>query len=228
MGRLLEICCYGVEDARIAQNCGADRIELCAGRPEGGTTASIGVLERAISALTIPVFPMVRPRGGDFVFGPDEFAAMRRDIAVICELGFPGVVLGILRTDSSIDITRTTELVDIAHGINSEVAVTFHRAFDSARSTTASYADVAATGARRLLTSGQRQTAPQGVELIRELLALQDHGPLVMPGSGVRPQNVRTFLDLGAIEVHSTATASPTAPLDPATVATLADIVHNY
>ncbi|MEI6623165.1 MAG: copper homeostasis protein CutC [Actinomycetes bacterium] len=233
MQRLLEICCYSVEDARRAQAAGANRIELCAGRPEGGTTPSIGVLERASSVIQIPVFPMVRPRGGDFCYGPDEFAAMRRDVEAIAELGFPGLVLGILRPDASVDVERTTELIDLARSVNPEVSITFHRAFDSARSPLISYADVAATGADRLLTSGQRPTAPEGADLIGELIALQrsrrpERGPIVMPGSGVRPANVLTFLDLGALEVHSTATSSSVAPLDPATVAALADIVHDY
>jgi copper homeostasis protein len=226
--RLLEICCYSVEDARRAQAAGADRIELCAGRPEGGTTPSIGVLERASSAIQIPVLPMVRPRGGDFCYGPDEFAAMRRDVEAIAELGFPGLVLGILRPDATVDVERTTELINLARSVNPEVSITFHRAFDSARSSLTSYADVAATGADRLLTSGQQPTAPEGADLIGELIALQERGPIVMPGSGVRPGNVRTFLNLGALEVHSTATSSSDAPLDPAAVEALADIVHGY
>lgn len=228
MRRLLEICCYSVEDARVAQACGADRIELCAGRPEGGTTPSIGFLTQALSEIQIPIFPMVRPRGGDFVFGPDEFATMRRDVEVVATLGFPGVVLGILTFDGQVDVVRTSELIECGRSINPDLSVTFHRAFDAAADPISAYQDVAATGANRLLTSGQQPTAPAGAQLIGELIRGQGGGPVVMPGSGVRPENVATFLELGALEIHSTATDSDETGINPATVTALAELIHRF
>lgn len=228
MNRLLEICCYSVGDARVAQAGGADRIELCAGRPEGGTTPSIGFLAQAMAKIQLPIFPMVRPRGGDFVYGPDEFETMRHDVEVVATLGFPGVVLGILTFDGQVDVDRTSELVEFGRSINPDLSVTFHRAFDAAANPISAYHDVATTGANRLLTSGQQPTAPQGAELIGELIRGQSGGPVVMPGSGVRPANVATFLELGALEIHSTATDSPDTSINPATVTALAELVHSF
>ncbi len=221
MSRILEVCCFSVEDARVAQESGADRVELCAGRSEDGTTPSLGMLEQARVAITIPVFPMVRPRGGDFVYGPDEFAAMSRDVAMIVELGFPGVVLGSLNPDNSVDVVRTTELVEQAGSLD----VTFNRAFDEVPDPIATATVLTQLGVRRILTSGQRHRAGAGGPLLRELIG-REGVPIIMPGGGVRPDNAKLLLDLGATELHSTCTSEPGAPIDSRLVAALAALVH--
>ncbi len=107
---LLEICCYSVECAVTAQRHGADRIELCAAPKEGGLTPSFGVLKSARQAITIPVHPIIRPRGGDFCYTAGEFSAMLEDIALVRDLGFPGLVIGVLDEDGNIDLPRMRQL----------------------------------------------------------------------------------------------------------------------
>ena len=123
---LLEICCYSMECALTAQQQGADRIELCAAPKEGGLIPSYGVLKSVRQAVSIPVHPIIRPRGGDFCYSPGEFDAMLDDIALVKQLGFPGLVTGLLNEDGHIDMPRMRQIMAAAQGM----AVTFHRAFD--------------------------------------------------------------------------------------------------
>lgn len=221
MSRVLEICCYSIESARRAQAAGADRIELCAGRPEGGTTPSYGMLRQGIE-LDIPVVPMVRPRGGDFTYRDAEFAAMVSDIEVIKELGYQSVVTGILDENLEIDVPRLKVLLEAADGLE----VVFHRAFDMLDDPVAGLNTLAELGVDRVLTSGGEPDAAQGVELLAQLIEL-DSGVIVMPGGGVRPDNVEQLLAAGAQEVHSSATTDPIGSLNDAMVSELARQVHS-
>lgn len=204
---LLEICCYGVEDALIAEQHGADRIEFCAAPKEGGLTPSFGALQAVREAVTIPVHPIVRPRGGDFCYRDDEFQVLLADIARVSELGFPGVVTGVLNEDGEVDVARMSQIMRAAEGM----AVTFHRAFDMCADPHQAVEILAQSGVARILTSGQQATAEKGVSLITELNALPGV-PIIMAGAGVRPDNLELFLRAGVKEVHSSAgrwTASP-------------------
>lgn len=204
---LLEICCYGVEDALIAAQHGADRIEFCAAPKEGGLTPSFGALQAVREAVTIPVHPIVRPRGGDFCYRDDEFQVLLADIARVRELGFPGVVTGVLNEDGEVDVARMAQIMRAAEGM----AVTFHRAFDMCADPYQAVEILAQSGVARILTSGQQATAEKGVSLITELNALPGV-PIIMAGAGVRPDNLELFLRAGVKEVHSSAgrwTASP-------------------
>lgn len=204
---LLEICCYGVEDALIAEQHGADRIEFCAAPKEGGLTPSFGALQAVREAVTIPVHPIVRPRGGDFCYRDDEFQVLLADIARVRELGFPGVVTGVLNEDGEVDVARMAQIMRAAEGM----AVTFHRAFDMCANAHQAVEILAQSGVARILTSGQQATAEKGVSLITELNALPGV-PIIMAGAGVRPDNLELFLRAGVKEVHSSAgrwTASP-------------------
>lgn len=204
---LLEICCYSVEDALIAEQHGADRIEFCAAPKEGGLTPSFGALQAVREAVTIPVHPIVRPRGGDFCYRDDEFQVLLADIARVRELGFPGVVTGVLNEDGEVDVARMAQIMGAAQGM----AVTFHRAFDMCANPHQAIEILAQSGVARILTSGQQATAEKGVSLITELNALPGV-PIIMAGAGVRPDNLELFLRAGLKEVHSSAggwTASP-------------------
>ena len=204
---LLEICCYSVEDALIAAQHGADRIEFCAAPKEGGLTPSFGALQAVREAVTIPVHPIVRPRGGDFCYRDDEFQVLLADIARVRELGFPGVVTGVLNEDGEVDVARMAQIMRAAEGM----AVTFHRAFDMCANPHQAIEILAQSGVARILTSGQQATAEKGVSLITELNALPGV-PIIMAGAGVRPDNLELFLRAGVKEVHSSAgrwTASP-------------------
>lgn len=216
-------------DARRAIGSGADRIELCAGRPEGGTTPSAGTLQLARLVLSAPVFVMIRPRGGDFSYGPDEQEAMRADAERVAQLGFPGIVIGALTPTGLIDIDCCAELIEIARSVAPRISITFHRAFDAAADPIAAYEVLTDLGVDRILTSGQRSEAVAGSALLRELIVMseQTHGPTILPGGGVRPSNAQTLLDLGAAELHSSATPGPNGAMDPQVVSQLAAIVHS-
>ncbi|MBV7404496.1 copper homeostasis protein CutC [Enterobacter sp. ENT03] len=197
---LLEICCYSEESAIVAAQHGADRIELCAAPNEGGLTVSYGVLKRVRQRVTIPVHPIVRPRGGDFCYSAAEFSAMLEDIALIKSLGYPGVVIGVLDEDGNVDVPRMRHIMAAAAGM----AVTFHRAFDMCQNPHEAFDKLGDLGVARILTSGQQASAEQGVSLITELKA-RSGVPIIMAGAGVRLSNLERLLDAGIAEVHSSA-----------------------
>lgn len=197
---LLEVCCYSMECAQEAQRQGADRIELCAAPQEGGLTPSLGVLKTVRQTVTIPVHPIIRPRGGDFCYTDGEFAAMLEDVATVRELGFPGLVIGVLDPDGRVDIPRMKKIMAAA----GPLAVTFHRAFDMCVNPHEAWHALADLGVARILTSGQQSSAEKGLSLITELIALGDT-PTIMAGAGVRAANLEKFLQAGVKEVHSSA-----------------------
>ncbi|MGF6268146.1 copper homeostasis protein [Lelliottia nimipressuralis] len=197
---LLEICCYSMECAVTAQQNGADRVELCAAPKEGGLTPSYGVLKSVREAVTIPVHPIIRPRGGDFCYSAGEFDAMLEDVVRVRELGFPGLVIGLLDEDANVDMPRMRQIMAAAKGM----AVTFHRAFDMCKNPIQAFENLAELGVARILTSGQQATAEKGLQLIMEL---KGHSgvPIIMAGAGVRASNLKTFLNAGVEELHSSA-----------------------
>ncbi|PKA31545.1 copper homeostasis protein CutC [Cedecea lapagei] len=197
---LLEICCYSMECAVTAQQNGADRVELCAAPKEGGLTPSYGVLKSVRETVTIPVHPIIRPRGGDFCYSAGEFDAMLEDVVRVRELGFPGLVIGLLDEDANVDMPRMRQIMAAAKGM----AVTFHRAFDMCKDPIQAFENLAELGVARILTSGQQSTAEKGLQLIMEL---KGHSgvPIIMAGAGVRASNLKTFLNAGVEELHSSA-----------------------
>ncbi|KGD81316.1 copper homeostasis protein CutC [Pantoea sp. PNA 14-12] len=204
----LEICCYGVDCALTAQQAGADRIELCAAPREGGLTPSAGMLEVARRDISVPVHPIVRPRGGDFCYSSREFEAMKSDVARIRELGFPGVVLGMLDEDAHIHVGQMRQIMALCDGM----AVTFHRAFDLCHRPKRSLDVLTDFGVKRILTSGQQQSAENGIALLRELNEYSS-GPIIMAGAGVRLSNLQKFLDADIREVHSSASHLVASPM---------------
>ncbi|MDI6475214.1 copper homeostasis protein CutC [Cronobacter dublinensis] len=205
---LLEICCYSLACAVTAQEAGADRIELCSAVNEGGLTPSAGVLKGARAQLSLPVHPIVRPRGGDFCYRADEFATMLDDIAFIRELGFAGLVTGVLNEDGEVDIARMRKIMRAADGM----AVTFHRAFDMCASPLKALEELTDLGVARILTSGQQATAEKGISLITELKR-QSRAPIIMAGTGVRLSNLDLFLAQGIDELHSSAGIHIASPM---------------
>lgn len=204
MGILLEIIAYCVEACEIAEANGAGRIELCDNPHDGGTTPSHGRIKQARRFLDIPLFPIIRPRGGDFLYSPDEFLIMEHDILQCKELGCDGVVLGLLRADGTVDKERTAELVEAAYPME----VTFHRAFDRVNDPMIALEDVISTGCSRILTSGLKPTVSEGLETIARLQAAADGRIVIMPGSGVRPANILEIVAAtGVTEIHSSAAA---------------------
>ena len=198
----LEIVCGNIESALAAQQGGADRIELCDSLVEGGTTPSYGMIESVKGMLLIPVFVMIRPRGGDFLYSGYEFEIMKRDIEICRKLKVDGVVFGILNDDGSIDKNRTTELVDLSKPL----PVTFHRAFDMTNDAMKALEDVIDCGCERILTSGLKSSAIDGADLIAQLIKLASGKIIIIPGGGIRPNNVAALITkITPTEIHSSA-----------------------
>ncbi len=198
----LEIAVFSVEAALAAIKAGADRIEFCENPQEGGTTPSFGSLSALISLTSKPVFPIIRPRGGDFLYTENEFNAMRSDILMVRKLDYPGIVLGLLKADGSIDTVRTKRLVDLA----SPMEVSFHRAFDRCNDPFKALEDIIAIGCKRILTSGQVPNAADATPLLKKLVEQAGDRIIIMPGSGVRSNNIKEIMQAtGAKEIHSSA-----------------------
>ncbi len=198
-GALLEVSVEGVDGLLAAQENGADRVELCASVLEGGITPSIGMVREALRRARVPVFVIVRPRGGDFLYSEAEFAAMREDVIALKEAGVPGIVTGCLTAGGEVDAERTAELLRLAR----PMSFTFHRAFDMVCDPAAALETLAGLGVDRLLTSGQRANAMEGVANLKQLAALANGRILVMPCGGLRAANIGQIgRETGLWELH--------------------------
>jgi copper homeostasis protein len=197
----VEICVDSVESAIVAQTAGASRVELCDNLTEGGTTPSYGTICSARKNLDIGLNVIVRPRGGDFLYSDLDYDIMRRDIDICGESGADGIVVGVLRTDGTIDVERTAKLVELAHPME----VTFHRAYDMIRDPFSGLEDVIDSGAKRILTSGQKNRVPEGSELIRQLVYRAHNRIIIMPGGGINLSNIEKLArTTEACEFHFT------------------------
>jgi len=197
---IIEIATSDFLTTRSAVEGGADRIELCADLAEGGTTASYGTLIKCREAFDVILYPIIRPRGGDFLYSKDEFGIMAKDIQFCRQLGYDGIVTGLLNIDGTIDIVRTADLVELAY----PMGVTFHRAFDRCRDPFEALEELIEIGCERILTSGQQPAASEGVELIAQLNKAADERIIIMPGSGVRQENIKILAEkTGCVEFHS-------------------------
>jgi copper homeostasis protein len=199
---VLEIAAFNIEAALNALEAGADRIEFCENPQEGGTTPSFGSLANLIPLATKPIFPIIRPRGGDFFYSDNEFNAMRSDVLIVRKLDYSGIVIGLLKADGTVDTERTKRLVDLA----SPMEVTFHRAFDRCIDPFQALEDIISTGCKRILTSGQVPNAADGIPLLKKLVEQAGDRIIIMPGSGVRSNNIDEIIQsTGAKEIHSSA-----------------------
>jgi len=197
----LEICVDSIESALNAQEAGAHRVELCNNLSEGGTTPGIGTISSARNNLTIGLNVLIRPRSGDFLYSDVEYDIMRRDIDACGEIGVDGIVLGILEKSGDIDIERTANLIESAR----PMSVTFHRAFDMCNDQYISLEDLIACGVDRILTSGQKNKAEEGIELISKLIEKAGERIIIMPGSGINLSNIDIIArKTGAREFHLT------------------------
>lgn len=202
-----EICANSVESCLAAQEGGADRVELCAGIPEGGTTPSYGEIKLARKLLTkTKLHVIIRPRGGDFLYTPLELERMEEDIRICRELGVDGVVFGCLIEEGEIDREANRRLVELAR----PMSVTFHRAFDRTADPMKALEDIISLGCNRILTSGQQPKAIDGINLLAQLEKKLKEYPLppiqLLAGSGVNEENIRQIFDATGIhEYHFSA-----------------------
>lgn len=201
--RIIEICANSAQSCVEAQAGGAKRVELCAGIPEGGTTPSYGEIRMAQqSAPNIDINVIIRPRGGDFLYTTKEVESMLYDIELCRQLGVHGVVFGCLTDDGNIDVSLMRRLMNAA----APLSVTCHRAFDVCRDPFKAMEELIDLGCDRILTSGQQPDAVKGIPLIRQLVERAGERIIIMPGCGVRENNIALIeRETGAREFHSSA-----------------------
>jgi copper homeostasis protein len=199
---VVEICCGSLEDALEAERGGADRVELCSALFLGGLTPSLGTIIEAKALLKIPIMVMIRPRGGGFCYTQSEMAVMERDTVLAAGQGADGMVFGILHADGGIDEERCTRIRKL---IGDRQAV-FHRAFDVTPDPFRSLDQLAALGFTRVLTSGQEDTVPEGMHLIKRLIDYAGDRIEILPGGGMKPFSLRQVVkSTGCKQVHLTA-----------------------
>lgn len=202
----LEIACFNLESAIIAQANGADRVELCANMKEGGTTPDLKVTEQARKELSINLNVMIRPRGGDFVYTKGEFEQMKEEILAFKKLNVDGFVFGILDKEGNINMEQNSELVALA----SPIPCTFHRAFDVVNNVYQSLETVIECGFKTILTSGQEKNVVEGIEVLAELVDKAKGRITIMPGGGLRSTNISVLQEkTKAVFYHSSAIVDP-------------------
>ena len=206
----LEICVESVESAIAAERGGAQRVELCSDLLEGGITPSAGLIASVRRHISIGLWVMIRPRGGDFCYTDLEFEVMQEEIRHARTLGADGIVLGLLDHDACIDVSRTRQLVDLA----GQLPVTFHRAIDMTPDLPAALEEVIAAGANRILTSGGAPDATSGISQIARMVEIAKGRIVIMPGGGVSPETVEAIAKgTGAAEFHSSARTAVPSPV---------------
>jgi copper homeostasis protein len=200
----IEVCAFSLESCMAAEKGGANRIELCSSMYEGGTTPSAGLIQMAKQRVNLEIHAMIRPRGGDFCYSGEEISVMQADICMAKALGCAGIVLGILQSNGQVNIAHTKALVALAKPMQ----VTFHRAIDMTPDYSKALEDIIETGCDRILTSGQKNTAMEGIENIKTLVKRANDRIEIMAGSGVNTDNALTLLQSGVQALHLTGKAN--------------------
>jgi copper homeostasis protein len=199
---VLEVCSFSYDGCKIAQNSGADRIELCSNPSEGGTTPSYGLIRKVRENIPLKIYPLIRPRGGDFYYSPDEFDIILQDIKICKDLGCDGIATGIQDVNGKIDGERMKRVVDAAW----PMGVTCIRAFDIVPGPYEAIENLIGIGCERILTSGMAQTAMEAANFINKLVRYAGNRIIIMPGSGIRADNIVLLVKTtGAIEFHTSA-----------------------
>lgn len=199
---VLEIIGFTIQGCIAAQEAGAQRIELCDNSGEGGTTPSYGFIEQARKALQVQLYPIIRPRGGDFLYNVAELDMMKRDIIACKKLGCDGIVTGVLQANGRVDKASCSQLLALAY----PMGATFHRAIDRTRDIAEAMEDIIDCGFERILSSGGYPTATEGAAMLRHMMGQAADRIIIMPGSGVKASNIAAIAAAtGAVEFHSSA-----------------------
>ena len=193
---IIEVCAESCEYAVKAEKAGANRIELCKDLHLDGLTPDYESAKRTIDTLEIPVFILIRPREGNFIYSHKEFELMKSDIIKFKEMGCKGIVSGVLNSDNSIDIKKTKELVELSRPLE----FTFHRAFDKVNNPLYEIENLIGLGIDRVLTSGQKEKAIDGLVLLKQLNSISNNRIKIMPGSGINKSNIVNFVNFE--EIH--------------------------
>jgi copper homeostasis protein len=194
----IEVCAFSLEACHLAQKAGANRIELCGGQFEGGTTPSAGLIISVKKEINLDIFVMIRPRGGDFLYSEMELNVMKSDIELAKKLGVEGIVLGVLKKNGEVDIPKTTELVQLAYPMK----VTFHRAIDVTPNAEEALEMIIQSGCIRVLTSGQQNRAIDGINTIEQLVKNAKNHIDIMAGASVSAENALNFIEKGVHALH--------------------------
>ncbi len=199
---IIEICADSIESALAAWNGGAHRIELCSGLEMGGLTPSKGLIDFVISHVKIPVYTLIRPRTGDFIYTSDELEMMISDIYYAKAAGAAGIVIGVLNKNATVNSTAMKQLIEASRPL----PVTFHRAFDVLVDKRSALEDIIKLGCKRILTSGGFKSATTGSHIISELIKQSNGRILIMPGAGINEKNLPELVEAtGCYEYHLSA-----------------------
>ncbi len=211
MNYIIEIVTTDFITTKSAVEGGADRIELCAALSDGGITPSYGTIKKWRESFDVQLFPIIRSRSGDFLYTDEECELMMDDLKLCKDLGCDGVVFGLLKKDGTIDQKRTAKMIEVAYPLE----ITFHRAFDRCKDPLEAMEQLIEIGCQRILTSGQQPAAIDGAELISQLVKAADERIVIMPGSGVRKENIRALADkTSAVEFHSSLRCKQKSKMD--------------
>jgi copper homeostasis protein len=220
---LLEICAFNIESCIIAEKTGARRIELCTNRNEGGTTPSVELIWAVKEKLSIPVYPIIRPRGGDFLYTDAEFSQMLHSIQICKELGCEGIATGVHLKNGEIDKPRFAKLVEAAYPMR----VTCHRVFDRTPNPFKALEALVEIGCERILTSGQASSAIDAITLLSQLIQAADNNIIIMPGGGLRSSNIQQLIaETGAKEYHTSAIIGSTEKIDEHELKKILEIIY--
>lgn len=207
---ILEVCAFNIQSCIIAEKAGAYRVELCDNPVEGGTTPSYGTIKRTRERISIKLYPILRPRCGNYYYDEDELAIIRQDIAVCKELGCDGISIGAQKINGEIDVDLLKEFVELAYPMR----VTCNRAFDATPDPFAALEDIIAAGCERILTSGQKSAAPDAGELLGKLVKQAGDRISIMPGAGIRSSNIKQLMEeSGAKEFHGSVRKATVNPM---------------
>lgn len=221
---ILEVCAFNLQSAVIAQKAGAARVELCDNPVEGGTTPSYGTIKTTREKIAIALYPIIRPRGGNFFYDEEELAIIKQDILLCKQLGCDGISTGVQKQNGEIDTDQLKRIVEWAY----PMGVTCHRVFDATPDAFKALEDIIDCGCERILTSGQKSAAPEGSDMLAKLVQQADGRIIIMPGAGVRSSNIEKLIqETGATEFHTSARIMAPDPVtyhNPA----IADAGHLY
>lgn len=207
---LLEVCAFNLQSSIIAERVGAKRVELCENPADGGTTPSYGTIKQTREKISISLFPIIRPRGGNFFYDEEEFAIIKQDILLCKQLGCDGISTGVHLQNGEIDTERLKRIVEWAY----PMGVTCHRVFDATPDPLKALEEIIDCGCERILTSGQKSAAPEGIEMLAKLVQQAEGRIIIMPGAGVRSTNIETLISgTGATEFHTSARIAAPDPV---------------
>lgn len=198
---LLEICAFNVQSCIVAERAGAKRAELCDNPVEGGTTPSYGTIKIARQKVSIDLYPIIRPRCGNYFYDAEEWAIIEHDIKVCKELDCDGISIGVQHRDGTLDVERMKRIVEWAY----PMGVTCNRIFDAVPDAEATLEQLIACGVERVLTSGQKSAAPLAIDMLTKLVQQANGRIIIMPGAGVRSSNIEALMQTGATEFHTSA-----------------------